>query len=155
MSEWFSRTELEKQSNETKGIKTLLDLNPKSDFGSYRLMNLTNDFVRSEIQTHNDITPSHRVNFMKSKLGTLVPARILDAGCGLGFTSNYVNKVWPKAEVVGVDISDDAIEFGEKYFTGVNFVKMSICSDSEVDLGLFDLIYAFEFYPFTRTADLK
>ncbi len=55
--------------------------------------------------------------------------------------------------MLGIDISRDAIEYGQKNFQDVSFVCQAISPD-EADLGRkFSLIMCFEFYPFTRNAD--
>ncbi len=42
------------------------------------------------------------------------PARVLDVGCGSGFLSLIAGLLWPQAEVLGVDISEERIDYAEK-----------------------------------------
>ena len=46
---------------------------------------------------------------------------IYDVGCGLGFTTNALSQFYPNYEVIGVDISNDAIEFGKSNFKSCKF----------------------------------
>ena len=81
------------------------------------------------------------------------PLKILDVGCGLGFTTNELKKKYPQADVVGIDISLEAVQFAKYNFKQIDF--KAICIDPRYDnLGnSYDLILASEFYPFTRTSD--
>ena len=74
----------------------------------------TNDIIGSRIKAHNDINPSYRVKTLKRLLGSFVPNQILDVGCGLGFTTRELKRVFPSAQVTGIDISTDAIFFAQK-----------------------------------------
>lgn len=126
-------------------------LDVSNDFGSYRVMLATNDPSKSLIYAHNDITPSYRVKAMKKILGDFNPKKIYDLGCGLGFTANEISKLYPFSEVIGMDVSDDAIAFGEKNFPNCRFLSEAVDPENEQQVFSADLICAFEFYPFTRT----
>ena len=88
-------------------------------------------------------------------LGSNKPITILDVGCGLGFTTAAIKKYFPKAEVTGVDISSDAIRFAREKFTDCKFEQVALNPELEMLNQHYDLICAFEFYPFTRTSDVK
>ncbi len=62
-------------------------LDPNTDFGSYRLALLGKSPETSMINEHNDIRPDRRVRWIAKTLGLRGNHKILDAGCGLGFTS--------------------------------------------------------------------
>ena len=92
-----------------------------NDFGSYKVMLATNDLEKSLIRSHNDITPSFHVKAIKRILGDFNPQKIYDIGCGLGYTAKEISKEYPCAEVFGVDISVDAIDFAKKNFPNCQF----------------------------------
>jgi 2-polyprenyl-3-methyl-5-hydroxy-6-metoxy-1,4-benzoquinol methylase len=73
--------------------------------------------------------------------------RILDVGCGIGFWIEYYLKQGAK-EIVGIDISNVAIEFCRKKFQGYSNVKLW-CNDlgtplSSEWLGKFDIVNCFD-----------
>ena len=67
------------------------------------------DLENSQINSHNDLTPRYRVSSMRSLLGGKVYSKILDIGCGLGYTTSEIVDVFDGANVIGIDISEDAI----------------------------------------------
>ena len=77
---------------------------------------------------------------------------ILDVGCGVGYTANALGKVFHGASVLGIDISIDAIEYAQSKFPMIDF-QVRAASPDEDAFGLFDAIFCFEFYPFTRNCD--
>ena len=141
--------EVESSKEDITGIDT------GGDFGSYKVMLELGDLEKSQIRSHNDIQPRYRVRTVKRLLGGLEPLRVLDAGCGLGFTTNELKRQFPNAKVYGVDVSSDAIKFARANFPDCEFDCFAIDPDSGDFEVQFDLILAFEFYPFTRTSDLK
>jgi ubiquinone/menaquinone biosynthesis C-methylase UbiE len=69
--------------------------------------------------------------------------RVVDLGCGSGKTTFYLNKlVQPDGKTVGVDISEQRIQFARRRYNaeGIQF----LCRDIRMpldDVGLFDFIY--------------
>jgi ubiquinone/menaquinone biosynthesis C-methylase UbiE len=69
--------------------------------------------------------------------------RVADLGCGSGKTTFFLNKlVQPNGKTVGVDISEQRIQFAKSRYNaeGIEF----LCSDIRMpldDVGLFDFIY--------------
>ena len=148
---WWKPKNLKKSEKKFLYENDLGKLDVHNDFGSYKLMLATNDPSKSLINAHNDITPSYRVKAMKKILGDFNPQKIYDVGCGLGFTTNEISKEYPFAKVIGIDISDDAVAFGEKNFPNCQFLSEAVDPENEKQVFSADLICAFEFYPFTRT----
>ena len=69
--------------------------------------------------------------------------RVADLGCGSGKTTFYLNKlVQPNGKTVGVDISEQRIQFAKSRYTaeGIEFVCRDIQRPLD-DIGLFDFIY--------------
>ena len=154
-SDWWKPQNLEKSEKKFRHKNELGEVDVHNDFGSYKVMLSTNDATKSAISSHNEITPSYRVKAIKKILGGFIPEKIYDLGCGLGFTTNEISNEYPCAEVIGMDISEDAIAFGKKNFPNCQFLCEAVNPEHKDQVFCADLIYAFEFYPFTRTSDLN
>ena len=150
-SDWWKPNNLKKSENKFLEENDLERLDVKNDFGSYKIMLATNDTSKSRIHIHNEISPSFRVKALKKILGDFNPQKIYDLGCGLGYTTNEISKVYPLAEVIGIDISEDAIAYAEKNFPGCQFLSEAVDPENKKQMLSSDMICAFEFYPFTRT----
>lgn len=76
--------------------------------------------------------------------------RVLDVGCGRGRAINLLAKLYPQSEFVGMDLSDEAIEFAsrEAEELGNNnacFIKRDVTDlDEGVDEEGFDLVTTFD-----------
>ena len=131
-------------------------LDKDHDAGSYRLMRLGSDISHAKLEYHNDTFPAYKIKFCKGLLNNKnLPKRILDAGCGLGFTTQQIKNKYPHAKVFGIDVSNDAVEFGRENFKTCEFITQAIDPSDPVKALDLDIIFAFEFYPFTRTSDFQ
>ena len=81
---------------------------------------------------------------MKKELGDLSPKKILDIGCGDGKQTIFVAKLYPGAEVVGIDVSDKLIEQAEKQKSslGIRNVRFELVDYFDFDEGGFDVAYS-------------
>lgn len=50
------------------------------------------------------------------------PNKILDVGCASGWFLDKVNKLYPEAELTGVDASKKAIDYGKKVYKNLNLI---------------------------------
>jgi SAM-dependent methyltransferase len=148
---WILPSELKKQENlERSGESTSIDL--KSDFGSYNA--LLNGQSFTLIETHNSVglrskaIAAHLNRYIKNYRNK--PSIIGDMGCGAGFIANDLKKLQRQSEIYAYDISSDAINYAKKSFPSILFDAKAIEPDSEFGIA-FNVIYAHEFYPFTRT----
>lgn len=128
-------------------------LNKSTDFGAYRMLLSGVDDESSGITLHNDTTPLDKVRAIAELLGPPTPHKILDAGCGAGFTTKALATVYPRATVLGVDLAEDAIAYATAHHPEARFLARSI-APSTGPLGEFDTIFCFEFYPFTRNTEV-
>ena len=146
---------LKQREKEISEATELESLNVRGDFGSYKVMLQTEDIEGSQIEAHHNINPAYRVVIIKGILGEFSPREIIDVGCGLGFTTSVIKRLFPTSEVTGIDLSTDAIAYGEKHFVDCKFVAEAIDPSNTEKQYSADLICAFEFYPFTRTSQIE
>ena len=151
MADWFDPKTLDAAQAEAYRSSTDSPL-IGGDYGSYAIANRGGGLSVSGVSNHNLIFGAHRVAQYAAVLGGRRFNRIADIGCGLGITTDALARHYRQAEVLGLEVSQDAIEFARIHFNGPKFVRMAI-SPSEPLPGLFDLILCQEFYPFTRTPD--
>ena len=152
--DWWKPENLEKSEQECREIIDLDELELKSDFGSYRKVLMSGEIKGSMLEFHNDLMPTEKIKVISSYLGKERPSYILDAGCGMGFTTAALAKFYKGAEVLGVDVSKDAIVFAMNTHKEAKFLSATISPDAEI-LGEFDYIFCIEFYPFTRNSDAE
>lgn len=152
-SNWWLPSKLAEKERAFRQINNIDELDTDNDFGCYRKILLEKKLHGSKLNFHNDINPKAKIYFI-SKLLKLNPKSILDSGCGLGITTRELAARYPNANVLGVDISKDAIEFAVDQKSNAEF-KVAILDPNGQPLGEFDLIFCFEFYPFTRNRDVK
>ncbi len=50
------------------------------------------------------------------------PESLLDIGCGVGHTIEYLSKRWPDTEYTGIDLSDVAIEVAKEKVPTADFI---------------------------------
>jgi SAM-dependent methyltransferase len=154
-TDWWRPEELVSSESNTHQINDHDMLSVRGDFGSYKIMLETNDISKSQITSHNDLTPKYRVLAIKKILGNFTPMKIIDVGCGLGYTTQELKNVFPNSKVSGIDISRDGIEYATQRFSNCEFIAEAINPKNTSQLFDCDLICAFEFYPFTRTESLS
>ena len=147
--EWWEPNQLKKVESDFRNKSKIDQCDPHNDFGSYRRLLLGDSFEDSQIAEHNDINPEMKIRLIKRYLRLNKIKSILDIGCGVGFTTNAIGRIFPEAQVLGVDVSKDAIEYAKAKFQMLDF-QVRVISPNENIFGFFDAIFCFEFYPFTR-----
>jgi len=152
--EWWEPSSLVHSEKSIKEITDIKEIDLRNDFGSYRHVILTGNIESAELKLHNDVTPEAKVAMLGKIIRTKNPSSILDVGCGMGYTTGALAKKYPNAEVLGVDVSSDAIEFASIKHRQAQFIATAV-TPGVTALGRFDLIYCFEFYPFTRNVDIE
>jgi 2-polyprenyl-3-methyl-5-hydroxy-6-metoxy-1,4-benzoquinol methylase len=152
--DWWRPENLVTSEQKCREISDLDELEKMGDFGSYRKVLMTGEVKGSMLEFHNDLKPTEKIKAISRFLGQAKPKKILDVGCGMGFTTAALANFYKGAEVLGIDVSKDAIDFAKSTHKGAKFLSVMISPKSE-RLGEFDLIYCIEFYPFTRTSDAE
>ena len=150
---WFDVKNLEK----TERIFKSADVNKvdtRNDFGSYKKVNENKSFKNTMIEFHNDLNPENKILYIIDllKIDPKKEHKILDSGCGIGVTTGKLKEIFKNSDVCGIEISSDAIKYAKENFQNCTFIEKGI-NPEEGKIGLFDIIFAFEFYPFTRTND--
>mgnify|MGYP000849073154 FL=1 len=148
---WWKPEKLKEDEKNFLSNDKIESLDSKNDFGSYKIMRIKDDIKSSQIQSHNDIKPGYKVKIIKKLLKDKKFTSILDVGCGLGYTANELNQTFTDSSVTGIDISKDAITYANEKFSQCKFLCDAIDPANDKQIFKFDLITAFEFYPFTRT----
>jgi MPBQ/MSBQ methyltransferase len=86
---------------------------------------------------------------------TTAPLAILDVGCGLGATTNAIQKKFPNAKVTGINISSRQVSYAQAQYPNCDFKVMDAAQLSFPE-NHFDLIISVEavFHFHTRAAFL-
>jgi hypothetical protein len=149
-SEWILPEVLERQELQYRQSECPL---PEGDFSSYKLLD-RGVVANSNLEFHNCMGDAAQV-FTKILKAMVVKyelptGSIADMGAGAGFVANEMSARFPNSKVYTYEISRDAVSFSKKNFPRLNAFQMTIAPTSCFG-SKFDLIYAKEFYPFTRT----
>lgn len=69
------------------------------------------------------------------------PAKILEIGCGTGFLTEEIQKKYPQANILGIDISQDMVAACRQKFTGYQNLSFDVCDGENFKSeNKFDLI---------------
>jgi SAM-dependent methyltransferase len=80
-----------------------------------------------------------RLKDLKATLAGWEPRRILDFGCGLGLGATALARVFPQAEVVGVDAAEEAVRYAQNEH-GSGRIRFQTL-DQPLEKDAFDLAY--------------
>jgi trans-aconitate 2-methyltransferase len=75
-----------------------------------------------------------------SRLPKFAPRRVVDLGCGPGFSTELIAKLFPHAEIVGLDDSENALQMAHALLPGIHFEKLDIGQWTPAEP--FDLIFS-------------
>jgi SAM-dependent methyltransferase len=156
MDNWILPENLKKSELEHRTSNSIIDV--KNDFSSYRKLLEENDVSKSMIKSHNDINPKNKLSLLKKITDRFLKIKntksILNVGCGVGFETKALSEIY-NCEITGIEASSDGIAYAEKYNSSTKTKFINQVIDSDFLLGIkFDICFAIEFYPFTRTKDL-
>ena len=102
------------------------------------LMESDEESLRLELKTDDKIV-AKQAKWAGIKAGM----RVADLGCGPGKTTSALHKlVQPGGETVGIDFSENRVNYAEEHYqeAGIEFIRRDISSPLE-DLGEFDFIW--------------
>jgi cyclopropane fatty-acyl-phospholipid synthase-like methyltransferase len=150
-SEWINPEKLLLQEKKTRESSGKVDTS--GDFGSYKLLN-EGKKDNTGIELHNCVGDAAKLNaillkkfIQKNKFSS---DTIADMGAGAGYVANSIAQEFPLSKVISYEISQDAVDFSTKEFLKVQAHQMTISPESKFQQD-FNVIFAREFYPFTRT----
>jgi len=152
---WWKVSNLKKDEKKSSKLDdSELDLG--NDFDSYRKLLKGYDIDATMLSHHNDLNPKEKIAFIHKWISVDKDSvlNVLDVGCGVGFTTHELGNYYSNSLVVGVDISSDGISYAKENFKKEKFICQGI-DPKDPPLGEYDLIFCFEFYPFTRTNSLQ
>ncbi len=72
-----------------------------------------------------------RYEFAAKQLSDTNPSLVVDAACGIGYGAYILAKALPSAKVVAIDLDDEALAYGKKYYSlpNIEFRKQDLGSD--------------------------
>jgi 2-polyprenyl-3-methyl-5-hydroxy-6-metoxy-1,4-benzoquinol methylase len=151
-NDWWLPSRLKADEASARLLNDFNQLDTKGDFGSYRRLVLGDSLENSNASVHNDLFPRSKVHQIFRFLDLGSPKTILDAGCGLGYTTTVIAELLPDAHVLGIDLAEDAIAYATNHHKNASFGVIALDPSAE-RIGTFDLIFCFEIYPFSRNRD--
>jgi len=151
-NDWWLPSRLKADEASARLLNDFSQLDEKGDFGSYRRLVLGDSLENSNASVHNDLFPRSKVQQISRFFDFGNPTTILDAGCGLGYTTTVIADLFPKAHVLGIDLAEDAIAYATSNHKNASFGVIALDPSAE-RMGTFDLIFCFEIYPFSRNRD--
>ena len=157
---WWSPEALAAREREIRSGAGSEATDIRNDFASYRALADGKDAGASGLHMHNECEP-WRIATVCRDYGKVVrrvlgrtPHSVADFGCGAGFTTDGLQRMWPSASTYGFDVSVDAVAFAQRQWPKCHFVAEAIATDATLVGGLYDFVLCQEFYPFTRTGVL-
>lgn len=133
----------------------------RNDFASYRALVGGSDVQDSALHLHNEVE-QWRIDTVCRDYGLIArralrrtPRSVADLGCGAGFTTDGLRRLWPEASVRGFDVSHDAVHFARRRWPDCSFVEGAVAPGSRIEGSPYDVILCQEFYPFTRTDSIE
>lgn len=81
------------------------------------------------------------------------PLNILEIGCGIGGITHRINRNWPQAKVIGIDISTLSIQIAEKLFANSQTKFVTGILEEDTFTEQFDLIVLMDVYEHIRVED--
>lgn len=67
---------------------------------------------------------------------------VLDIGCGIGNSTFIIKKKFPKANVIGIDSSDDMLDNARRDHPDIEFMKMDAGKEIETITERFDIVFS-------------
>jgi trans-aconitate methyltransferase len=158
---WWSPEAIAHQEAQVRALADQGQLDVRNDFASYRALADGRDPISAGLHHHNPYVQSHIEALCRdykniwSQSKTLEPLSVADLGCGVGYTTAGLKRKWPKADVWGFDVSQDAVRFARANWRECRFEAKAIDPKLVLAKVRYDLILCQEFYPFTRTASIE
>jgi len=104
-----------------------------------------NDGERGAWSTVDSVRADHKGRYRFACSYVPLDGKVLDVACGIGYGSYIISKDSAAKEIVAVDVSEDALEYGRKYYQTekIKFVQGD-CHTVLLPDDYFDLVVSFE-----------
>jgi|SRR3989339_1290548 len=158
--EWILPENLRMQEIRERTLVDRKELKGVGDFGAFYAFRtgVNCDLIKPHAITEDGVAGLY-VDGLKDWLNkqgfNLAGKSILDLGCAMGAITGAFRANNKGANVVGVDISSDAIEYAVNHYPLCTFYCQSATDLDNVPDESYDIVHAKEFYPFTRTDDAE
>lgn len=70
-----------------------------------------------------------------TSLYRIQPKKVLEVGCGLGFFANFLKRMLPGTEIIGMDISQSAVDKARGQFPDMTFFQEEVSNIESVLLS--------------------
>src|SRR5438105_518278 len=120
--------------------------------GQFRFLRRFDEMYQNCEDPHGQSKAIHRIDYqiissvldraLLSLAGAGRPPRILDVGCGLGYFTAQMHKLFPDAEVSGCDISPSAIDKARIHAPECKFFPLDLKDGAGVPPRSYDVIVA-------------
>lgn len=155
-NEWYKVDELVKNAKDRYKEYDNGEIDNTNDCDSYRL--LYEGQENTNIESHNSLgvaadTISACISFTIRKYAKTAK-KLADLGGGCGFIASAIKKKNSELDIYSYDLQKYASLYGQKNFPNIKFICKAINPDDIFDEGKFDVILAYEFYPFTRNSEV-
>ncbi len=94
----------------------------------------------------DDVEKSYSKQCTIASIARIAPNNVLEVGCGLGYFTAYLNKIYPNIRFVGMDISETAIKKAREAFSDIEFISENainlsrVLAEAEISFGGYDVI---------------
>lgn len=107
------------------------------------LERITPDHLHELDTTGREILRLHLERYQFAASHLRAPKRILDLACGVGYSARLLSDRYPDAAVIGVDLSDEAIQYALSHYASANvtFIKADAMTFSD---DPFDVVVSLE-----------
>jgi len=158
---WWTPEVLAKREEEIRLSEDPASSDVRNDFASYRALADGRNTADSGLHLHNECE-TWRIDTICRDYGRVArkyrhetPRNVADLGCGAGFTTDGLRRLWPNAGITGFELSRDAVKFARRTWSGCVFVEGAITPGTPLTGAPFDTVICQEFYPFTRTGSVE
>jgi SAM-dependent methyltransferase len=158
--EWILPEKLKDSEKLQRKLVESGNYNGEGDFGSYYAYRKGINMEWIKAHAVNDEILAKKIAerlqcYLEIMGKSMVNRKIIDIGCAIGIITNEIGKINGGGETIGLDISEDAIEYAKETYPACKYYARAADDLDIFKNNHFDIIFTREFYPFTRTNDLE
>ncbi len=80
----------------------------------------------------------------------LKPEKILDVGCGVGILASTLRKIYPKSEILGIDVSSSMVNIAKKRYGNIALFRNLDFLDFKGKQDLIIIFHSFTFFQLVK-----